>query len=81
MKRERIGHDELSLEFSLDGDRACVELRMNSRRYGLRGYGDVYFDSRLDLAVDGVARRTGPTPAASTIRRPTLSLDDTTFRG
>jgi hypothetical protein len=26
---------------------------MNSRWYGLRGHGDVSFDSRLDLAVDG----------------------------
>ncbi len=54
MKREHTGHDALSLEFSLDGDHAGIEkLRMNSRWYGLRGHGDVYFDSRLDLAVDG----------------------------
>jgi hypothetical protein len=54
MKREHTGHDELSLEFSLDGDRARIgKLRMNSRWYGLRGHGDVYFDSRLDLTVDG----------------------------
>jgi hypothetical protein len=26
---------------------------MNSRWYGLRGHGDAYFDSRLDMAVDG----------------------------
>jgi hypothetical protein len=26
---------------------------MNSRWYGLRGHGDVGFDSQLDLAVDG----------------------------
>jgi len=54
MKREHTGHDALSLEFSLDGGRARIEkLRMNSRWYGLRGHGDVYFDSRLDLKVDG----------------------------
>jgi hypothetical protein len=54
MKREHTGHDVLSLEFSLDGDRARIgKLRMNSRWYGLRGHGDVSFDSRLDLAVDG----------------------------
>ncbi|MBW1687445.1 MAG: hypothetical protein JRS35_20600, partial [Deltaproteobacteria bacterium] len=54
MKREHTGHDALSLEFSLEGDRARIEkLRVNSRWYGLRGHGDVYFDSRLDLAVDG----------------------------
>jgi len=53
MKQEHTGHDALSLEFSLDGDRARIKkLRMNSRWYGLRGHGDVYFDSRLDLAVD-----------------------------
>jgi hypothetical protein len=54
MKKERTGHDVLSLDFSLDGDRARIgKLRMNSRWYGLRGHGDVYFDSRLDLAVEG----------------------------
>jgi len=54
MKRERTGHDVLSLEFSFDGDRARIgKLRMNSRWYGLRGHGDAYFDARLDLAVDG----------------------------
>jgi hypothetical protein len=54
MKREHTGRDVLSLEFSLDGDRARIgKLRMNSRWYGLRGHGDVSFDSRLDLAVDG----------------------------
>jgi hypothetical protein len=54
MKREHTGHDALSLDFSFDGDRARIEkLRMNSRWYGLRGHGDVSFDSRLDLAVDG----------------------------
>jgi hypothetical protein len=54
MKREHKGYDALSLEFSLDGDRARIKkLRMNSRWYGLRGHGDLYFDSRLDLAVDG----------------------------
>jgi hypothetical protein len=54
MKREHTGYDALSLEFSLDGDRARIKkLRMNSRWYGLRGHGDVYLDSRLNLAVDG----------------------------
>jgi hypothetical protein len=54
MKREHTGHDVLSLEFSLDGDRARLKrLRMNSRWYGLRGHGDVGFSSQLDLAVDG----------------------------
>lgn len=54
MKREHTGHDALSLDFSLEGDRARIaKLRMNSRWYGLRGHGDVYFDSRLDLALDG----------------------------
>jgi hypothetical protein len=54
MKRERKGHDVLSLGFSFAGDRTRIErLRMNSRWYGLRGYGDVRFDSRLDLAVEG----------------------------
>lgn len=54
MKREQTGHDALSLDFSFDGDRARIgRLRMNSRWYGLRGHGDAYFDSRLDLAVDG----------------------------
>jgi hypothetical protein len=54
MKRERAPHDQLSLDFSFDGDHAHItKLRMNSRWYGLRGHGDAYFDSRLDLAVDG----------------------------
>ena len=54
MKREHQGHDALSLEFSFDGGRARIEkLRMNSRWYGLRGHGDVFLDSRLDLEVDG----------------------------
>lgn len=54
MKREHRGHDVLSLGFSFDGDHAHIEkLRMNSRWYGLRGHGDLYFDSRLDLALDG----------------------------
>jgi len=54
MKREHTGHDVLSLEFSLEGDHARTRrIRMNSRWYGLRGHGDVYFDSRLDLKVDG----------------------------
>jgi hypothetical protein len=54
MKKERKGHDELSLEFSFAGDRAKLEkLRMNSLWYGLRGHGDVGFDSRLDMAVTG----------------------------
>jgi hypothetical protein len=54
MKRERVPHDQLSLDFSFDGDHAHItKLRMNSRWYGLRGHGDAYFDSRLDLAVDG----------------------------
>jgi hypothetical protein len=26
---------------------------MNSRWYGLRGHGDIYLDSRLDLVVEG----------------------------
>jgi hypothetical protein len=54
MKREHTGHDALSLDFSLEGDRVRIaKLRMNSRWYGLRGHGDVGFDSQLDLAVDG----------------------------
>jgi hypothetical protein len=54
MKKETAGHDELSLRFSLEGDRAHItKLRINSRWYGLRGHGDAYFDSRLDMAVDG----------------------------
>jgi hypothetical protein len=54
MKKEKKGHDELSLAFSLDGDHARIEkLRMNSRWYGLRGHGEVAFDSRLDMAVTG----------------------------
>ena len=54
MKKERRGHDVLSLGFSLEGDRARIEkLRVNSRWYGLRGHGDVGFDAKLDLAVDG----------------------------
>jgi hypothetical protein len=54
MKRERVSHDALSFDFSLDGDHAVIEkLRMNSRWYGLRGHGEVYLDSRLNLAVDG----------------------------
>jgi hypothetical protein len=54
MKRERVGHDALSFDYTLDGDHAVIEkFRMNSRWYGLRGHGDVYLDSRLDLAVDG----------------------------
>jgi hypothetical protein len=54
MKREHIGHDVLSLNFKFAGDHARIEkLRMNSRWYGLRGHGDVFFDSRLDMAVDG----------------------------
>jgi hypothetical protein len=58
MKKERVGDDALSLDFTLDGDHAHVgKIRMNSRWYGLRGHGDVYFDSRLGLTVDG-----GPIP-------------------
>jgi hypothetical protein len=58
MKKERVGHDAFSFDFSLGGDHARLEkIRMNSRWYGLRGSGDVYFDSRLDLTVDG-----GPIP-------------------
>ena len=54
MKREHVGHDSLSLELSLDGDRARIEnLRLNSRWYGLRGHGDVGFDSQLALMVQG----------------------------
>ena len=54
MKREHTGHDSLSVGFAFEEDRAHIErLRMNSRWYGLRGHGDVFFDSRLDLAVDG----------------------------
>jgi hypothetical protein len=54
MKKEQTGHDELSLDFSLDGDHARIgKLRMNSRWYGLRAHGDVGFDSRLDLVVTG----------------------------
>ena len=54
MKREHTGHDALSLGFSFAGDRVHIEkLRMNSHWYGLRGHGDVFFASRLDLAVDG----------------------------
>jgi hypothetical protein len=54
MKREHTGHDALSLDFSLERDRVRIaKLRMNSRWYGLRGHGDVGFDSQLDLAVDG----------------------------
>ena len=42
------------IEFSLDRDRARIKnLRMNSRWYGLRGHGDVSFDSRLDLMAEG----------------------------
>jgi hypothetical protein len=56
MRRERAahGHDELRIDFDLNGDHAHIgKLRMNSRWYGLRGHGDVYLDSRLDLAVEG----------------------------
>jgi len=54
MKKERMGHDELSLVFALDGDHARIEkLRMNSRWFGLRGHGGVAFDSQIDMAVTG----------------------------
>jgi hypothetical protein len=56
MRREQAGHghDELRIDFDLNGDHAHIgKLRMNSRWYGLRGHGDVYLDSRLDLAVEG----------------------------
>jgi hypothetical protein len=54
MKREHTGHDSLSLELSLGGDRARIKnLRLNSRWYGLRGHGDVGFDSRLDFIAEG----------------------------
>jgi hypothetical protein len=54
MKREHKGRDVLSLRFSFEGDRTHIaDLRVNSRWYGLRGHGDVYSNSRLDLAVDG----------------------------
>ena len=54
MKRERKGHDSLSIEFSFDNDRTQIEkLRLNSRWYGLRGRGDIDFDSRLSLKVAG----------------------------
>lgn len=56
MLRERAGHghDELRIDFDLDGDHAHVgKLWMSSRWYGLRGHGDIYLDSRLDLVVEG----------------------------
>jgi hypothetical protein len=54
MKRQQKGHANLSVGFGFDGDHVELErLRMNDRWYGLRGHGKVFFDTRLDLAVEG----------------------------
>jgi hypothetical protein len=41
-------------DFTLEGSSLQIaKLRMNSRWYGLRAHGDVFFDSRLDMAAEG----------------------------
>lgn len=53
MLRQKVGHDSLSLEYTLDdGSIVLKKIRMNSRWYGLRGHGRIDTDARLDLDVD-----------------------------